>query len=112
MKHERASIAAALHRASRTAEAPCVVVGAPRARRLGPGDDDDDDDDDDEVPIGDPPDDDEGDDWDDDDDDDEEPLRVHEGPAALLRCSIATAPASRHNVARSSVPGRSLSFDT
>ena len=61
----------------------------------GPGDGDDDDDD--EVPIGDPPDDDEGGDWDedDDDDDDEEPLQ-----ARLLRCSIAIAPASRHNVAR------------
>jgi len=72
MKHERASIAAAVHRASRTAEQPCAVGRAPRARRLGPGDDDDD-----EVPIGDPPDDDEGDDWDDyDDDDDEEPLQA------------------------------------
>ena len=47
------------------------------------------------TPIGDPPDDDEGDDWDDedeDDDDDEEPLQ-----ARILRCSIATGEASRHN---------------
>lgn len=69
-------------------------LGDPPACALaGPGDDDDED----EVPIGDPPDDDEGDDWDDDDDDDddEEPLQ-----ARLVRCSIANAGGSRHNVAR------------
>jgi len=76
------------HRRLPLAAIACFAMCA----HAGPGDDDDDD----EVPIGDPPDDDEGGDWDeDDDDDDEEPLQ-----ARLLRCSIAIAPASRHNVAR------------
>ena len=60
----------------------------------GPGDEDDD-----VTPIGDPPDDDEGDDWDDEDDDeedDEDPLQA----AAMLRRSIATDEASRHNGVR------------
>ena len=71
--------------------APSAAPGLPCiARRDGPGDDDDDDD---ETPIGDPPDDDdEGDDWDD-DDDDEEPLQAR----TILRRSIATAGAARHN---------------
>jgi hypothetical protein len=61
----------------------------------GPGDDDD------ETPIGDPPDD-EGDDWDDEDEDedededDEDPLQA----AGILRRSIATSEASRHNGVR------------
>ncbi len=67
------------------------------ARRMlvaGPGDEDDD-----VTPIGDPPDDDEGDDWDDedeDDEDDEDPLQA----VAILRRSIATDDASRHNGVR------------
>ena len=67
-----------------------------RRRRLcGPGDGDD------ETPIGDPPDDDGG-DWDDedddedDDDDDEDPLQA----SVILRRSIATDGASRHNGVR------------
>jgi hypothetical protein len=66
---------------------------APAWRAAGPGDDDDDD----ETPIGDPPDDDEGDDWDDEDeDDDEEPIQA----SGILRRSIATDEASRHNGVR------------
>jgi hypothetical protein len=61
----------------------------------GPGDEDDD-----VTPIGEPPDDDEG-DWDDEDeddeeDDDEDPLQA----VAILRRSIATGDASRHNGVR------------
>ena len=64
----------------------------------GPGDEDDD-----VTPIGDPPDDDEGDDWDDedeDDEDDEDPLQA----VAILRRSIATDQASRHNGVRLTGP--------
>ena len=67
---------------------------ARRALAAGPGDEDDD-----VTPIGDPPDD-EG--WDDDEDEDDEeededdPLQA----AAILRCSIATDDAARHNGVR------------
>ena len=66
-------------------------------RRLaaGPGDEDDD-----VTPIGDPPDDDEGDDWDDEDEDDEEDDEDPLQAVAILRRSIATDEASRHNGVR------------
>ena len=66
-----------------------------RSLAAGPGDEDDD-----VTPIGDPPDDDG---WDDDEDDDEEEDDDDEDPlqaVAILRCSIATDDASRHNGVR------------
>jgi hypothetical protein len=69
------------------------LAGAHRPVAAGPGDEEDD-----ATPIGDPPDDDEGDDWDDEDDEeeDEDPLQA----VAILRRSIATDDASRHNGVR------------
>ena len=80
-----------------------IGVGRPapdcarRRRAAGPGDEDDD-----VTPIGDSPDDDEGDDWDDEDEEDEEdedPLQAV-ADIAILRRSIATDEASRHNGVR------------